>query len=174
MTVGVFQESQTVGLSPNTSHMGAFKITKRMLLSGTDILVVKWSDGKVPTVIQFGCVDVDHKTKAASFMSVRKGSSQTLSECGDGAFGLTRTSGKLTNRMREQLSERSGMIVRCKGVSMKHVYLHHEPRKCKRKTIASSVLRVVPHQATNTKPKMVTTVAAAKAILQSCDAKRKI
>ena len=174
MTAGAFQESQIVGLSPNAWHMGAFKITKRMLLPGMNILVVKWNDGKNPTVIQFGCVDVDIKTKAASFMSVRKGSSQKLSERGGGAFRLMQTSGKLTNRMQEQLSEHGGLFVPCKGIRMKHVYLHHEQRTSKRKTIASSFLRVVPHQATNTKPVMVTTVAAAKAILQSCGATQKI
>ena len=173
MTAGAFQESQLVGLSPTAWHMGAFKITKRMLLPGTNILVVRWSDGKDPTIIQFGCVNVDVKTKAASFLAVRKGRAQALSERGDGAFGVMQTSGKLTDRMQEQLNERGGLFVPCKGISMKHVYLHHEPQKSKRKTIASSFLHVVPHQATNANLVMVTTVAAAKAILQSCAATKK-
>ena len=169
-----FRDSQMVGMSPNVWRASAFKISRRMLLPGTNILVVKWSDGKDPTIVQFGCIDAPVETKVASFKAVRRGGATEMSERGGGAFGIMHTNGKLTPHMKAQLKERGGLFVPCKGISMKHIYLHHNPRKRRRSTNPASFLRVVPHQATNEKKTMDITVAAAKSILRSCGSTREI
>ena len=87
VTGGRFRDCQLVGLSPNLWHDSALKITSHMLLPGTNFLVIKWSDGHDPTIIQFGCVDVPAQMKAASFMTVRQSSDTKLSERGGGALG---------------------------------------------------------------------------------------
>ena len=162
-----FLEKRLVAIGPDKWHNREEAYGHREA-KGVDFVVIKWTNKKDAAIMQFDCIKSAPEVQSESWTAVRKASKCSYVERGGGAFGLWASGVKLPAKLQEEVAVRGGLWFGHNGATLRHIYLHHEPKGKK------GLLRIVPHQATNQRLTCITTTTAARRLVIDCVATRTI
>jgi len=163
-----FLEKHFVALGPEKWHNRETSVGHREASKDTEFLVLKWANKKDPVIMQFDCVREAPDSQGQSWVAVRKDSVCKYTERGGGAFGLWDSGVELPAKLQAQVAARGGLWIGHNGATLRHIYLHTEPKGDK------GLLRIVPHQATNQRMACVTSTLAARQLVIKCTSTRAI